>query len=62
MKKEKNRFEVKKATGLTFGKIIVDTETGVNYLYYFSGIRGELMGGGLTPLLNADGSVVVTKE
>ena len=35
--------------------IIVDKQTGVNYLYASSGY-----GGGLTPLLNRDGTPVVT--
>ena len=35
--------------------IYVDRETGVNYLFSSYGNAG-----GLTPLLNADGSVVVT--
>lgn len=36
-------------------EILVDTETGVNYIYRCGGY-----GGGLTPLLNADGKPVVT--
>jgi hypothetical protein len=35
--------------------ILVDRETGVNYLYTQSGYSG-----GLTPLLDADGRAVVT--
>ena len=35
--------------------ILVDKETGVNYLFVQNGY-----GGGLTPLLNRDGTVVVT--
>ena len=35
--------------------ILVDKETGVNYLYAQSGYAG-----GLTPLLNRDGTPVVT--
>ena len=35
--------------------IIVDRETGVNYLFYNGGYSG-----GLTPLLDKDGNVVVT--
>ena len=35
--------------------IIVDRETGVNYLYFSGGYAG-----GLTPLLDKDGNVVVT--
>ncbi|MBE6737204.1 MAG: xylan 1,4-beta-xylosidase [Ruminococcus sp.] len=37
-------------------EIWVDTETGVNYMYHTAGY-----GGGLTPLLDAYGNVVVTR-
>lgn len=37
-------------------RIIVDTVTGVNYLFVTRGY-----GGGLTPLLNADGKPIVTR-
>lgn len=36
-------------------QIIVDTETGVNYLVWKSGYAG-----GITPLLDAEGNVVIT--
>ena len=36
-------------------EILVDTQTGVNYLYYWSG-----NGGGLTPLLDREGKPVIT--
>lgn len=36
-------------------QILVDKETGVNYMYASSGY-----GGGITPLLNRDGSPVIT--
>lgn len=36
-------------------EIWVDTQTGVNYLWHVSGYAG-----GLTPLLNRDGTPVVT--
>ena len=36
-------------------EIWVDRETGVNYLYHASGYSG-----GLTPLLNRDGTPVIT--
>ena len=36
-------------------KILVDKQTGVNYLYTANGYAG-----GLTPLLNRDGTPVVT--
>ena len=35
--------------------VLVDRQTGVNYLYASSGY-----GGGLTPLLNRDGTPIVT--
>ena len=37
--------------------IIVDKETGVNYLYVHRGY-----GGGLTPLLDADGKPIITQD
>ena len=54
-----NRFEFQKPQrdGLaTDALIIVDKETGVNYLMVRSGY-----GAGLTPLLNADGKPIVTR-
>ena len=38
-------------------KIIVDTKTGVNYLFHQNGAAG-----GLTQLLDSEGKVVVSKE
>ena len=38
-------------------KVIVDRETGVNYLFIQSGYAG-----GLTPLLDAEGKPIITKE
>lgn len=37
-------------------RIIIDTETGVNYLFVQEGYAG-----GLTPLLDADGKPIVTR-
>ena len=37
-------------------KVIVDRETGVNYLFIQSGYAG-----GLTPLLDAEGKPIITK-
>lgn len=56
MAKEGKRF-VKIYSDGAFGsnEIWVDTKTGVNYLFHASGYAG-----GLTPLLNRDGSPVVT--
>ena len=60
----KDRFEVKETIfgkerdtlGLTT-EIIIDKETGVNYLFVH---RGQ--GGGLTPLIDAEGKPIVTKD
>lgn len=56
----KNRFSViikegsqLKDSGMI--QVIVDTETGVNYLWMKSGYAG-----GLTPLLGADGNPIIT--
>ena len=54
---EMKRFVWRDSEGfLKETRIIVDTETGVNYLYVSNGY-----GGGLTPLLNADGNPIVTR-
>jgi len=54
------RFEVvfREGNGLTneIKLILVDKETGVNYLYIQSGYSG-----GITPLLDSDGKPVITK-
>ena len=53
------RFEFKNAERSAFmtdAVIIVDKETGVNYLMVRSGY-----GAGLTPLIDADGKPIVTK-
>lgn len=50
------RFEKIYSQGsLTCMEIWVDKQTGVNYLYHQSGYSG-----GLTPLLDGEGKVVVT--
>lgn len=56
MKKEK-RFErvFEESTILESIEILVDTKTGVNYLYVSQG-----SGGGVTPLLDREGKVLVT--
>ena len=52
----KDRFEKVYSQGaLTGTEIWVDKETGVNYMFHFSGYAG-----GLTPLLDRDGKPVVT--
>ena len=51
------RFEILHKEGkLSTTKILVDTETGVNYLFV-----GEGYAGGLTVLLDKDGKPVVTE-
>lgn len=60
MAKKESRFEVIYKDGSQlkeegFRQIMVDTKTGVNYLLWKSGYAG-----GITPLLDADGNVVVT--
>lgn len=61
MKEKNERFVEKLTEGKLLSElgsrtVLVDTETGVNYLFIKSGYSG-----GLTPLYNADGSLVVTK-
>lgn len=62
MFKKESRFEVVFMDG-SVGKeagsqrIIVDRETGVNYLVWT-----DLMGGGITPLLDSNGNVVIQKK
>lgn len=58
MAKDK-RFSIDERNGMgltTEAVVIVDNETGVNYLFVKSGY-----GGGLTPLLDAKGNIVVTR-
>ena len=54
MAKEKRFIKTYSQGGGTM-QIFVDRETGVNYLY-----RNAGYGGGLTPLLDREGKVVVT--
>ncbi len=50
------RFEKIYSQGsLTATEIWVDRETGVNYVFHYSGSAG-----GMTPLLDGDGKVVVS--
>ena len=61
MGKKEERFEVVYTDGSQikdagFHQILVDTETGVNYLIWKSGYAG-----GITPLLDSQGNVVITK-
>lgn len=58
MKSKNNRFVIvsEQKTGFGTGTVILlDRETGVNYLFYQNGY-----GGGLTPLLDNQGKPVVT--
>ena len=56
MAKKDNRFiEVYSEGSFTVTQILADKQTGVNYLFHASGYAG-----GLTPLLKADGTPVVT--
>ncbi len=61
MANTKQRFEVvlKEGSQLNYEgirQILVDKETGVNYLCW-----NICFGAGITPLLDADGKVIVTK-
>ena len=56
----KDRFDIKdrETLGLiTDARVIIDKETGVNYLYVCCGY-----GGALTPLLDSDGKPIITKD
>ena len=55
MAKEKRFEKVYSQGAMSTNEIWVDTQTGVNYLYHFSGSSG-----GMTPLLNRDGTPVIT--
>lgn len=59
-KEKERRFKVVKTEGaLPDMSIIVDKETGVNYLFVANMAENA---GGLTPLLNADGTPVITRD
>ena len=55
MAKKNERFIKVHSENLGSEKVFVDKKTGVNYLFIQSGYAG-----GLTPLLNRDGTPVVT--
>ncbi len=62
MLKKENRFEVVYRDGSSIKEegmreILVDKETGVNYLVWKAGYAG-----GITPLLDAEGKVVVSAK
>lgn len=55
---KKDRFiKVYSQGAVTSTEILVDRETGVNYLFHAAGYSG-----GLTPLLDAEGHVVVSRD
>ena len=55
-KKEKRFIRTHRESGMQgSSEIWVDRETGVNYLYHAEGYSG-----GLTPLLNRDGTPIIT--
>lgn len=57
MGKDDKRFIWLKSEGfLKETRIIIDTETGVNYLFVQEGYSG-----GLTPLIDADGKPIITR-
>ncbi|MCM1309294.1 MAG: DUF6440 family protein [Butyrivibrio sp.] len=61
MSKENERFEILEKEGSQLKdagliQIIVDKQTGVNYLWVKSGYSG-----GLSPLLDSEGKPIVTK-
>ena len=55
MAKKQERFVKVYSENLGTEMILVDRQTGVNYLFVQSGYAG-----GLTPLLNRDGTPVIT--
>ena len=55
MTKKEKRFLKTYSQDLGSTQILVDKKTGINYLFVQSGYAG-----GLTPLLNRDGTPVVT--
>ena len=60
MKKEPKRFVWVEPEGFIKGtSIIVDTQTGVNYLFVWAQAG---YAGGLTPLIDENGKPVVTKN
>ena len=60
MAKKEKRFEVifEETSNITDSyRIVVDKNTSVNYILYTCGYSG-----GITPLLDSEGKVVITKE
>ena len=57
-KNSDKRFEeIFKEGNMSGNRIIVDKETGVHYLFSFNGYAG-----GVTPLLDKDGNVVIKSD
>lgn len=56
--KKPDRFREKHTQGYQLGRIsvFVDTETGVNYIFGYTGMDGGVT---ITPLIGPDGKVVV---
>ena len=57
MKQEERFVRIYSQGKIDYVEILVDKETGVNYLYRQSGYSG-----GLTPLLDKDGKPVITPK
>ena len=57
MKQEERFVRIYSQGKIDYIEILVDKETGVNYLYRQSGYSG-----GLTPLLDKDGKPVITPK
>lgn len=55
MKKPTRFVKIHTEGGLSGSEIWVDTQTGVNYLFHYSGYAG-----GLTPLLDRDGKPLIS--
>jgi len=56
--KQDKRFEIISTQGtIESYRVIIDKETGVNYLYVSNGTSG-----GLTVLLNPEGNPIITKD
>jgi len=56
--KQDKRFEIISTQGsIESYRVIIDKETGVNYLYVSNGTSG-----GLTVLLNSEGKPIITKD
>ena len=57
MAKKEKRFQKIYSQEMGSVAVFVDKQTGVNYLFVQSGYAG-----GVTPLLNPDGTPVITKD